>query len=72
MFHELDATPLVIFEPFFRTRVVNAQTDDLAHWCRDKMTAILRTTIANQFSWMKIVAFLFEFHWNLLPGSNKQ
>ena len=50
MFHELDATLLVIFEPFFRTRVVNAQTDDLAHWGRDKMTAILRTTTANQFS----------------------
>ena len=27
-----------------------------------------QTTISNAFSWMKMIEFRFEFHWNLFPG----
>ena len=40
----------------------------VTHWGWDKMTAFLQTTFSHTFSWMKIVVFLFEFHWNLFPG----
>ena len=31
------------------------------------MTAIFQTTYSNAFSWMKIVVFWWQFHWNLFP-----
>ena len=36
----------------------------LTHWGRDKM-AISQTTLSNAFSLMKILVFLFKFHWSL-------
>ena len=27
-----------------------------------------QTTISEAFSWMKMIEFLFQFHWNLFPG----
>ena len=32
-----------------------------------KMTSILRATFSNSLSWMEIVLFWFNFHWNLFP-----
>ena len=38
----------------------------LTHWGRDKMAAISQTTLSNAFSWMKMLKFRLNFHWNLL------
>ena len=46
---------------------VSLSRDELTHWGGDKMVDILQT-FSNGFSSMKIVVFLFEFHWNLFPG----
>ena len=37
----------------------------LTHWGRDKMAAILQTTLSSAFSWMKIFQFRLKFHWSL-------
>ena len=37
----------------------------LAHWGRDKMTAILPTTLSNKFSWMEMLEYRLKFHWSL-------
>ena len=37
----------------------------LAHWGRDKMTAISQRTISNAFLWMKMFKFWLTFHWCL-------
>ena len=37
----------------------------LKHWGRDKMAAILRTTLSNAFSWMKMYELRLKFHWSL-------
>ena len=37
----------------------------LTHWGRDKMDAILQTTLSNAFSWMKMLEFRLKFHWHL-------
>ena len=37
----------------------------LTHWGRDKMEAISQTTHSNTFSWMTMLKFRLEFHWNL-------
>ena len=31
------------------------------------MAVILLTTFSNTFSWLKMIAFWFKFHWNLFP-----
>ena len=31
----------------------------------DRVAAILHTTFATTFSWMKVLEFRFKFHWNL-------
>ena len=33
----------------------------------NKMATIFQTTFSNAFSWIKIVAFWWKFHWNLFP-----
>ena len=38
----------------------------LTHWGRDKMAAILQTTLSNAFSWMKMLEFWYKFYWSLL------
>ena len=38
----------------------------LTHWGRDKIDAILQTTLSSAFSWMKMHEFRLIFHWNLL------
>ena len=40
----------------------------LSHLHLDKMAAILAEDILKCISWMKIIEFRFEFHWNLFPG----
>ena len=35
------------------------------YWGLNKMVNILETTFSNVFSWMKIIAFWFKFHWSL-------
>ena len=37
----------------------------LAHWGRDKMSAISQTTFSNAFSWMKMYGFRLRFHLSL-------
>ena len=37
----------------------------ISHRGRDKIDAILETTLPNAFSSVKIVVFRFKFHWNL-------
>ena len=37
----------------------------LTHWGRDKMDALLQTTLSNAFSWMNMIEFGFIFHWSL-------
>ena len=37
----------------------------LTNWGRDKMAFISRTTLSNEFSWMKMWEFWLKFHWNL-------
>ena len=37
----------------------------LTHWGRDKMAAIIQTTLSNAFSWMKMLEFRLKFHWSL-------
>ena len=32
------------------------------------MVAISQTAFSNGFSWMKIIVFALEFHWNMFPG----
>ena len=39
----------------------------VSHWGRDKMDAILQTTLSNAFSWMKMHEFRLRFHWSLFP-----
>ena len=39
--------------------------EDLTHWGRDKMDAILQTTFWSTFSWMKMFEFRLKFHWSL-------
>ena len=41
--------------------------NELTHWGRDKMAAILQTTYSNAFSWMKMYKFWLRFHWNFFP-----
>ena len=38
------------------------------HWGLNKMATILQTTFSNVFSWKKMCAFCFRFHWGLLPN----
>ena len=33
-----------------------------------KWLPFLQRTLSNEFSWMKMVEFRFELHWNLFPG----
>ena len=40
----------------------------LTHWGRDKMAAIFKTTFSSAFSWMKIIVFWLQFHWNMFLG----
>ena len=40
----------------------------LTHWGWDKMNAILQTTLSNAFSWITMLEFRLEFHWNLFLG----
>ena len=40
----------------------------LTHLPWIKWPLFWQTTISNAFSWMKIIEFWFEFHWNLFPG----
>ena len=44
----------------------------LTHWERDKMDAILQTTIPNAFSWMEIYEFWIRVHLTMLPKPNWQ
>ena len=37
------------------------------HRGRDKMVTILQTTFSYSFSWMDIIMFFFNLHWNLFP-----
>ena len=37
----------------------------LTHWGRDKMAAILQTTVSKRFSWMETFEFRLKFHWSL-------
>ena len=37
----------------------------LTHWGRDKVAAILQTTFANAFSWLKCTNFAIKFDWSL-------
>ena len=37
----------------------------LTHWGRDEIDAILQTTFSNTFSWMKMYEFRLRFHWRL-------
>ena len=37
----------------------------LTHWGRDKIDAIMQTTLSSAFSWMKMHEFRLRFHWNL-------
>ena len=39
--------------------------DELTHWGRYKMDAILQTTFLNAISWMKMFVFRLKFHWSL-------
>ena len=41
-------------------------TGHLIHY-RTKWPQFWQTTISNAFSWMKMIKFRFEFHWNLFP-----
>ena len=41
--------------------------NDLTHWSRDEIDAILQMTFSNAFSWMKMFEFQSKFHWNLFP-----
>ena len=38
----------------------------LTLWGRDKMTAILQTTLSKAFSWMKMLEFQLNFHWKFV------
>ena len=40
---------------------------ELTHWGRDKIDAILQTTLSNAFSWMKMFEYWLKFHWSLFP-----
>ena len=40
----------------------------LTHWGRDKMAAVLQTTLSNAFSWMKMLEFRLGFHWFVPKG----
>ena len=40
----------------------------LTHLPWTKWPPLWQTTIENAFSWMKIIEYRFEFHWNLFPG----
>ena len=42
----------------------------LAHWGRDKMATIFRTTFSNAFSWMKIISFYLNSVEIWIQGSN--
>ena len=42
-------------------------TKELTHLPLDKMAAIFQTTFSKTFSWMKMLEFWFNFHWNLFP-----
>ena len=37
----------------------------LTHWGPDKMACISRTSLTNQFLWMKILEFWLKFQWTL-------
>ena len=37
----------------------------LTHWGQDKKAVILKLTFSDEFLRMKIVAFLFKFHWTI-------
>ena len=37
------------------------------YWIRNEIFDTLQMTYSNPFSWMKIVIFWLEFHWNLFP-----
>ena len=41
--------------------------NELNHWGREQMTAILQTTFSNTFSWMKMYELQLRFHWILFP-----
>ena len=46
----------------------DSSPEGLTHSGRDKTAAILQMTFSNAFSWMKLIVFLFKFHWNMFPG----
>ena len=61
--------PPIWFQPWSIVDTNHWQGDKLngylTRWGCDKMAAILRTISLDPFSWMKIVVFLFKFHWTL-------
>ena len=46
--------------------VISCQDAASIHYGRDKMAAISQTTFSNAFSWLRIIAVWFEFHWNFI------
>ena len=38
---------------------------DLTHWGRDHIYAVLKTVFLNAYSWMKLYEFILRFHWSL-------
>ena len=47
---------------YFSWNIPASASDGLTHWGRDKMAAVLQTTLSNAFSWMKTLEFRLRFH----------
>ena len=45
--------------------VFNLGKEIITYWSRNEMAAILQIKFSSPFSWMRIVVFWLQFHWNL-------
>ena len=52
--------------PDLWSHMTSLDHNELTHWGRDKIDAILQTTFSNAISWMKMFEFRLKFHWSLL------
>ena len=60
-------TPPYLFQECWAVRSYNAY-DITSSPTWTEWSLFWQTTISNVFSWMKIIEFRFNFHWNLFPG----